>query len=304
MALPPTDSSNKTKRQIEYQEELTSGAAWDAVASIIAQRPWIGQYPELVQDMVKYAKDHQYVVDDGWFIRRIQELNINPFGTQGGGGGGASRQDRIRSYSATIVNQARTLGVQMTPEEVAYVAAVADSQSFSADQLEDAIIGFTNWATVEPGTMTNTIDQVRALASSYLVTVSDETAKSYASRIASGESTIEAVRSLMINTAKTQHPWLSSQIDQGFSPSEILSSSRDQIAGSLGISQTEVDFNNSRFMNMVTVADKDGSMRLANSTELTKNIRKDSAWAQTEEAKRLVNDTSQAVAKIFGRSIY
>jgi hypothetical protein len=137
-----------------------------------------------------------------------------------------------------------------------------------------------------------------------LVKVSDETARNYATRIASGESTIEAVRSLMISTAKTQNPWLSTQIDQGFSPNEILSASRDQIASSLGISQTEVDFNNSRFMNMVTVTDKDGSMRLANSNELTKNIRKDAAWAKTDEARRFTNDAAQAVSKIFGRSLY
>lgn len=222
----------------------------------------------------------------------------------GAGGGGANTANVVRAYETAILNRSMSLGMKLTPEEISYIARVAEAQDYSQEQLMNAIVGIADFNQLQSGTLTATVDEVKAMAKSYLVSVSDQTLQDYAKQIATGQATPEGIKSFIKAQSKAMNPWLTQYIDAGIDPSEVLRSSRDLISKSLGVDATTVDFTDNRFLKMATVTDDKGQTRLANNQELIKNIRSDSAWANTSEAKQSTADLALMISKIFGRSSF
>ena len=224
--------------------------------------------------------------------------------TGGGGGSGINRANTIRSFETAILNRSTALGMQLTPEEISYLATVAESQDFSSEQLMNAIVGLADFTKVQAGQLTASVDQMKALSSSYLINVSDATLQDYAKKLATGSATAEGIESFLKAQSKALNPWMAEYIDAGVKPEELLSASRDMISRMLEVDANTVDFTDQRFMDMATVSDDKGTTRLASNRELAKNIRKDDAWKQTGEARSAAVGTAGLIAKIFGRSVY
>lgn len=222
----------------------------------------------------------------------------------GGGGAGVNRADEIRSISATILNRSTALGMNLTPEEIDYLANVAQDQSYSSEQLDNVLVGMVDWKTLSAGSLTAGKEEVDALARSYLIGMSDDTSRQWAEKLAKGQATPASVESYLRTQAKVMNPWLADYIDQGLTPSELLQSSRDLIAKNLEIDSSTVDFMQDRFMSLATITDDSGNTRLATQGELMRNVRKDSAWANTQQAKSSVTGMAQIIASIFGRSSF
>ena len=300
------DDSLEKKRRVE-QQETREVLDWQkteptVINNLLVYYPKLANYPGFLKEIANHARSHGGVVSQLWLIDRARELGVNMLS---GGGGGRSAKDKansIQSFSTAIVNAAGRFGIELKPEVIAYIAQVADDQNFSMDQLNEVILKQANWDGLKPGDLTANVDKIKQSARSYLVPLSDATMKEYSTKIASGESSFEAIESLLKEQAKIKMPWMTNAIDQGLSPSDLLAGSRDQIASSLGINAAEVDFTTDRFMNMVTVADEKGNTRLATGSELTRKIRADDAWASSVEARQVGTSLVQAMARIFGRS--
>ena len=100
--------------------------------------------------------------------------------------------------AATIQNRARTLGVNVN---IGSLAAAATANGWTDAQTIDAILQQVNWATLESGDLTAMRDDVKAIGADYLVGVSEQTAQNYAAKIASGEMSMEGVKSAMLKQA-------------------------------------------------------------------------------------------------------
>lgn len=300
------ETSSETIRRIE-REETRAAIEWRKIEPVVTNNvliryPKLANHPKFLAEIIEKARQQGGNPGELWMIERARELGINLLGGGSGGRSAKDKADSIRSFSAAIINAAGRFGVDLTPETVAYIATVADDQNFSMDQLNDVILNQTNWEALKPGDLTANVDKIKQSARSYLVPLSDATVKEYSTKIASGQSSFEAIESLLKQQAKMKMPWMANAIDQGLSPSDLLAGSRDQIASSLGINAAEVDFTTDRFMNMVTVADEKGNTRLATGSELTRKIRADDAWASSAEARQVGTSLVQAMARIFGRS--
>lgn len=300
-----TPEQQKKREAQEVQRLFASRAvAEEAAAAAMLVYPMLANYPQLVKELVDNGIRHNGEPDMLWFIQRAKELGVNLTGRGGGMGGrsAADKQNSIRSFSAAIINAAGQFGIEMTPDLVAYIAEVADAQNFSMDQLNDVILNEANWESLKPGALTVGVERIQQTASQYLVDLSKETMQEYSKKIASGESSLESVESLIKAQAKAMNSWMAPYIDQGLTPSDLLAGARDRIARSLGISAAEVNFMSDEYMKLATITDEKGQTRLANSSELTRNIRSDSRWANTEEASQVTASLAQSIAQIFGRS--
>jgi len=301
VTLTPEELKKELLREKNIEDTQLSERV---VANLLLQYPGLLRFPGFVEDIFSYARDHQGTVSPIWFLDEAKKRGINLLG---GGGGGRSAEDKansIRSFSAAIINAAGQFGIEMTPELVAYIAEVADDQNFSMDQLNDVILNEANWDALKPGTLTVNVDRIKQVANQYLIDTSTETLRNYSVKIASGQSSLEAVESMLKAQARIANPWMAEYIDQGISPVDLLASAQDRIAKSLGISASEVNFMDDRFMKMATVTDEKGTTRLATNTELTKQIRADDAWASTEEASQVTSALASSLAQIFGRSAF
>lgn len=223
--------------------------------------------------------------------------------SSGAGGSGINRANSVRSLETEILNQSSRMGLSLEPEVISYLANVAFDLDYSADQLTNDIVNIMDWSKVGTGTLTSTMDAVKSLASSYLVSVSETTLRDYAQKVASNKATIDGIESFLKAQAKAANPWLAQYIDQGVSPIELLRSARDQISNSLGLDVNDVNFTDSRFMDMVTVGEGTET-RLANSREIAKAIKQDDAWKSTDEATGQLAAVGRIIGGLFGKDFF
>lgn len=224
--------------------------------------------------------------------------------TSGGGGTGVNKENEIRSLVAIISDEAARMGIPMTADEITSIAGVAQKQQWTQAQIIDSITAKLNFDTLQSGTIKASIDKFLAASKDYLVPLSTESLNQYAARIARGETTEDAVMTSIREAAKAANPWLATYIDQGLSPSDVLSPNRDYIAQQLEINPLEIDFMKPSDMAMFRVVDANGQVRIANQTELIKTARNDTRWKSTNNAKQLGAEMGSLLARVFGRSVF
>lgn len=237
---------------------------------------------------------------------KVDVNQIASSGGFGGGGGGSAeqRRNKIQSLSARIQNDSSKLGVKLGNDAIVYMATVAEKLDYSEDQLTDMIVNQIDWTKVEAGTLTATRDQIKSMGKKYLMNLSDTTAQDYSKRIASGELDTNAISSILAAQARSSMPWIGQYLDQGLTPEDVLTPSRDAIAQGLEINAGDVDITDAKYLKMMTVQDEKLGTRLATQSEVQKNVRTDTRWGQTKQAKQLGSSMATTIAQIFGRSSF
>jgi hypothetical protein len=316
--------SNREPRDNPY--EVGQVYAKDAYGVFRLQHPaWFAaqldiynELPKLrnIKGAVDYATDLIWDREGGadleradmWRIGNRFGIPISVFGGGSGGGGGGKSAEQlqydIQSLAITVSNEAKRLGITLNNDTVVYIATVAEKQGFSQEQLTTTLTGMTDWSALQDGDLTTNVQQFKDLGKNYLVNVDDKTAQDWATRVANNSMTADTVKSIIAQQAKTLNPWLTATIDSGINPLDMLAASRNKISESLGLNPAEVDFSNNQYLKMVTVDDPKSGMRLANNNELQKNIRTDTRWAKSSEAKQMGSQMAGMLSKIFGRSVF
>lgn len=213
----------------------------------------------------------------------------------------AEARRQVQEQAATITNRARTLGLKIG--NVAGLAEQMVMNGWSDAQMTDAILQQVNWATLEAGDLTALRDDVRATAGDYLVGVSEQTARNYAMRMASGEMSAQGVRSAMAEQAKARFSYIADQIDQGMTVKDYFRPIRDLIARELEVTPEEIDMTDSRWLKMMETRDDKGQLRAATMNEAMLSARKTPEWASTRGAQEMTTRSIQQIAQIFGRRV-
>jgi hypothetical protein len=303
----PADNSNGDNNNAPI--DLSNWNNDTLIASLIRVRPYVANWPKGFQNwFADYLRSHNG--GEPSFLElgnAMAEFNVSAAalgGGTGGGGGGPSRVQRQNAIASVIFNKASELGIQMSLEQIVASAKLAEAQNFSDEQVTDEVLRFAESGVLKPGSLLANQQNIMALASSYFVPMTEQTARDYAKRIASGEASESTILSLVRMQAGQMYSWMQPYIDRGIAPKDLLSASRDRIAASLELDPNVVDFSDSRYMKLATVTDDKGVTRLANQQELVSNIRKDNAWGSTAEARQQGSALGSVLAKIFGRSAF
>lgn len=224
--------------------------------------------------------------------------------TGGTGGGGANRANEVATLSSLIADQAKQLGINMTPEAVASIAQLAQKEEWSPSQIIDRLTQNIDWMRLNAGTIKTSAEDFKRTASRFLVNLSDQSVQDWSLRIAKGEMTEDTANQLIREQAKAANPWLGQYIDQGIDPIDVLAANRDFIARNLEMDPLGLDLMDQNILKMMTVDDGTGQRRLANQSEMTTNVRQDDRWKNTNNAKNLAAGVGQMLSRIFGRSAY
>jgi hypothetical protein len=296
-----------------FGKTVTKTAAWfGAQLQIFNEVPGLRNYEAALNMATDLIHDRQgdknLNWNDVWTIGRTHNIPINAIKSSGGGGGGGKSAEQrkfdIQSLAVTVSNEAKRLGLQLNNDAVVYVATVAEKQGFSQEQLTTTLTGMTDWSALQEGDLTTNVSKFKELGRNYLVKIDDKTAQDWAVRIANKSLSENTVQSIIAQQAKTLNPWLTATIDSGISPMDVLSASRNRISDSLGIDASAIDFTDNQYLKMVTVEDPKAGTRLATNSELQKNIRTDSRWGNSKEAKDLGTSMASTLGKIFGRNAF
>lgn len=290
-----------------------SKAWWYSYNSIYKTYPeWGKKENQATYELfINHAELNSFSLNEGQIHNFMMNFGLDPSnfkpagsGSSGSGKSFAQRQNDIQSLLLRIQNQASILGIPKNNDAFLYIAKVAEKQSWSEEQLTKSVVDLADWKTLNQGTLLQSVDTFTQLGRNYFVNVDKKTARDWADKIASGSMSAESVEKLLQQQSKLANPWLADTIDQGISPSDLLSSSRAAIAKSLGIQVGEIDFTDSKWMNMVTSKDDKGVTSLADQNTIRLNVRKDERWAKSDEAKELTGNMGNMLAKIFGMSSY
>jgi hypothetical protein len=236
-----------------------------------------------------------------------QKYGIDPFSMwkrQTGGGSGVNKADQVRSLSALISDMAAQYGIPFTADQVATVASIAQSQNWGREQIVDELTKNVDWYKLNAGTIKTSYEEYKTLGKQFLVNLSDASAKDWAMKVARGEMVSETVMQNIKEAAKAANPWLADYIDKGLNPIDVLAPNRDFIARNLEIAEDALDLMDQKTINMMTVQDPNGQRRLANQSEMLKQVRTDERWSKTNNAKDLTAGMGTLLARIFGRSTF
>ncbi len=218
----------------------------------------------------------------------------------GGGGGGMSKAQQYAQAEASIRNEVRSLGVGFDEASIKSLAKTAVDGRWSAEMVTDYIIaGVGDWSTVQDGQLKATVELVKQLGTRYLTPISDDTAREYASRLASGEMTNETVQMLIANQAKTVFSWLAPQIDQGMTVRDVLLPSRDLIAQELQVAPETVNLMDQKYQQMLHTTDN-GQVRAATLDEVLKSVRGTAEWRKTSRARETASNAVMMLRQAFG----
>ncbi len=203
--------------------------------------------------------------------------------------------------ASNMQNRAASLGINMSPGQIQSLALQATANGWTDNQVVDELLRSLNWATVQAGDLTALVDTVKATGGAYLVDVSDETARSYAAAIASGEMSEAGVSSVMQRQAKARFGWMADEIDQGVTPSQYFMPVRDTIARELEMAPESVDMMNPRWMGLIETRDESGTTRAATLNEARLAARREPEWQATRGAGDLMSQAAAAIGNVFGR---
>lgn len=218
----------------------------------------------------------------------------------GGGGGGATKEQQYAQAEATIRNQVRSMGIAFNDESIKSLAKVVVDNNWSNDMVTDYVVaGAGDWNTVQAGQLTAMVDSVQQKAAANLITISPETARDYARRVASGELTEDGINAILLNQAKTAFSWLTPQLDAGLSVRDVLMPSRDVIARELELPAETINLMDSKWQSMLVTKEANGAMRAATNDELIANARKTSEWQATKGARDLTTAAMMRLRSIF-----
>ncbi len=208
----------------------------------------------------------------------------------------------VGQTAATIQNRAKSLGLNWNAGQIGGMAATATANGWTDAQTIDMLMQQVNWATLQAGDLTALRDDVKATAGDYLVGVSNETAQNYAQAIASGEMSIEGVRSAMQQQAKARFGYLSSELDQGMTVKQYFAPIANKIEQELELGSGSVDLMDSKWLSMVERQGEDGKMRAATLHEAEQLARKDSRWVNTKKSQETSTNMMSMISSVFGRS--
>lgn len=213
----------------------------------------------------------------------------------------AEARARVNAVAANIQNSARTMGIGLSGSAIAGMAWTATRNGWTDAQTIDALLRNLDWNVVQGGELTATVDDVKAIAGDYLVTVGDDTARNYAARIASGELTLEGVRSIMQRQAKGRFSWMADTIDQGVTPSDYFAPVQDVIARTLEVGTDSINLMDPKWLGLIEVRDREtGKMRAATLNEAMLSARNQSAFVNTQGAEEMSAGLIQMTKEAFG----
>lgn len=178
------------------------------------------------------------------------------------------------SVGEAIIDQYQQLGLDVPEDEEL------------SDTIEEVIFGFVDYDTGQidarffesiareapydaedptpSGTIGDTMEQIRNFAGSYFVRLTDEDLFQLSTKVLAGDLTSEGVEDFIRDQARVRFAHDTATlngIDNGFSPSQIFSSQRDQLAQVLGLDPQGISFYDPRFARIIDHVDDKGTRR-------------------------------------------
>ena len=288
--------------RVEYNQYFADNASWvlpiisvnmerrDELKGLIWTYGSVGNYDGLID-----------ALNRGGFNMDVPGIGSSSGGRGGGGGGGggASKDQQYAQAKASLSDQAAQLGLQLDDASLNALAKTVVDGNWSNDMVMDYLVpGAQN--TTNAGSITAGVDMIKKMAADQLLVVSDATAREWSAKLASGQTTLDGVATMLQAQATARYAWAAPQIAQGISVRDLMLPSRDRIAQELEMNPEEIDLLDSKWLSMTQTTDEKGVTRAATDSEVIMRARKDPQWANTRSAAATASNVTTMLRDYFG----
>ena len=188
----------------------------------------------------------------------------------------------------------------ITLDDASFNAITAESfdKGFDNNQLDLKAIGaFTGRL---GGTPLGQVESLKAYANSYGMTYQQKDFDSWSRNIFSGTTTIEDLQAKVRQDAASAFPAYSDQINKGVSVDALASAYKSSMANILEIDPDSVGYNDPTLRKALQYIGADGKPATKPLWQFEKELRSDSRWEYTNNARNTVDSLSLKVLRDWG----
>ena len=140
------------------------------------------------------------------------------------------------------------------------------------------------------------------MASSYMVSVSDEDAWNFAQRIVAGTLTMEGLSDTFKARSLARFPQLAEYINAGITPDDYFAEHRNTASQLLGLPVTNIDMMNDPELSRALGFDPgDGTIRPMTVPEFTKMVRGTDRYGNSDRGQAEISTLGEGILRMFGK---
>lgn len=215
-------------------------------------------------------------------------------------------QDQITRAKNQLQQRASKIGFSIDVHRLDQMARDAVSFGWDSYTYDSAISSEAQSSISRPiagGNVAASVAQVRELASRYFMQLDDPTAMSYGRAIANGTNSIQGVQAIFVDQQSKNRPELATQLAGGATMDDIFSTHRQQIAATLEMDPSTVDFaTNPTWQRVVDFVPPGESARRAMTVpEALAYARSQPAFRYTDQARQTVATMENNLLQTWGK---
>lgn len=216
-----------------------------------------------------------------------------------GSAGDADIERRIDEARGVLSDNAATLGATLTDAELDTLTRESLRNAWNEDEVTGQLLARSG--TFTAGDYTAAQTSVNTLASQYMVSVDDATARSISSKLLSGEMSPQGAEEYMRNIARQRYPigQITEMIDQGVNLQEYFAPHRQVLANALERNPADIDFT-TEFQSVMSLRGDDGTvapMSLGQVEQYTRTL--DEFW-ETQAGREQKHQMGRSLARQMG----
>lgn len=220
----------------------------------------------------------------------------------------ASYNRQANAIRANIMSEAGRLGARLTESETLMLSRLAMNSGWSADEITRQIVAVGRRRSFGAGSIRQIADDIMALSKAYGIGISQTWADSNASRIAYGEKTMDWMKDYFTRTAEArygQNAAVKQGLAAGHTLADIMEPTLSLVAKELELgSGAQWDLTKGMAQKIINYKDVDtGQIRPMTDSEAVQFARSDRRWRDTNGAKSMVTQTTNAIARFMGEKV-
>jgi hypothetical protein len=196
---------------------------------------------------------------------------------------------------------ASQFGIAISEDRLKQLAEDSIKWGWSEGELTQAIAAEAKFGQTGAGTITASVNDLKAEARRWLTPMSDETLFKWAQNIASGAQTVDGFRSYVQQVAQQRFPDLAEQMQSGVAPGDYFAPYAQTIAQTLEIPTAEIDFNDTRWQPVIDFVDDKGTRRPMTNYEVSQWAMTQPEYDQTSGAVSNAYSFGDNLGRMFGR---
>jgi hypothetical protein len=215
----------------------------------------------------------------------------------------ASSRASIAEQTATFTDLANEMGVEIDPARLGAIAEASLRFGWNQAQIKRAI---GNEYEYDPNNRLQgaKVSEMKALASKYLVPMSDETIGSWAKGLITGDYSDDEFKEYLKQSAKSMFPQLTAALDAGHTVEEYVNPYKQMAAQRLEIPPDQINFMDPKWRAALQVPDsKTGQPRVMTLTEWEAHIKTDAQYGydKTQQGVGEAAKLAEELARKFGQ---